>query len=183
MAALQEVWPLPRKEASARRSTLCRIASSYHSEWFWRGVGSRRLKRAAPVDLTALDAPCELGDSIRSTDGFASTNWRLHVDDPLREIRVGQPFATRRTSDLATATPSTRLRWRATRVTWAYVRLYSMTQALTADTNGGMLPTTQSGEKYRRLCLATPGERLAKETRQRSVHPGYNASGLRPNRR
>ena len=39
--ALQAVWPLPWKEASAEAINAVSFASGYHSEWFWSGVGSR----------------------------------------------------------------------------------------------------------------------------------------------
>ena len=41
VAALQAVWPLPTAEASAETINAVSFASSYHSAWFWRGVGSR----------------------------------------------------------------------------------------------------------------------------------------------
>ena len=41
VAALQAEWPLPWKEASAEAINAVSFASSYHSEWFWSGVGSR----------------------------------------------------------------------------------------------------------------------------------------------
>jgi len=41
VAALQAVWPgLTQKEASAEIGNAISFASTYHSEWFWRGVGS-----------------------------------------------------------------------------------------------------------------------------------------------
>jgi hypothetical protein len=39
--ALQAVWPLPWKEACAEAVNAIAFASTYHKEWFWRGVGSR----------------------------------------------------------------------------------------------------------------------------------------------
>jgi hypothetical protein len=38
VAALQAVWPLPWKEASAEAVAAIAYASRYHAEWFWRGV-------------------------------------------------------------------------------------------------------------------------------------------------
>jgi hypothetical protein len=41
VAALQVVWPgLTWKEASAQAVNAVSFASTYHSKWFWRGVGS-----------------------------------------------------------------------------------------------------------------------------------------------
>jgi hypothetical protein len=43
VAALQGVWPgLTQKEASAEVVNAISYASTYHSEWLWRGVGSWR---------------------------------------------------------------------------------------------------------------------------------------------
>ena len=39
--ALQAEWPLLWKEAGAEAINAVAFASSYHSEWFWRGVGGR----------------------------------------------------------------------------------------------------------------------------------------------
>ena len=38
VAALQAVWPLPWKEASAEVSNAVHFASVYHKEWLWDGV-------------------------------------------------------------------------------------------------------------------------------------------------
>ena len=43
--ALQAVWPLPRKEASAEATQAVRFASVYHNEWLWDGVGRRTRPR------------------------------------------------------------------------------------------------------------------------------------------
>jgi hypothetical protein len=41
VTALQAEWPsLTWKEASAEAVNAIAFASSYHKEWFWRGVGS-----------------------------------------------------------------------------------------------------------------------------------------------
>ena len=36
--AVQQVLPLPRKEASAEAINAIAYATKYHSEWFWRGA-------------------------------------------------------------------------------------------------------------------------------------------------
>ena len=38
VAALQAVWPLPWKEASAEVTNAVHFASVYHKEWLWDGV-------------------------------------------------------------------------------------------------------------------------------------------------
>jgi hypothetical protein len=42
VASLQEISPgLPTKEASAEATNAISYASTYHSDWFWAGVGGR----------------------------------------------------------------------------------------------------------------------------------------------
>ena len=38
VAALQAVWPLPWKEASAEVTNAVHFASVYHKKWLWDGV-------------------------------------------------------------------------------------------------------------------------------------------------
>jgi len=39
VTALQGVWPLPWKEASAEAVNAVAYASRNHAVWFWRGIG------------------------------------------------------------------------------------------------------------------------------------------------
>jgi hypothetical protein len=52
VAALQEVWPLPWKEASAEAVDAIAHATRRHSEWFWQGaqhLGNGRRRPAKPA--------------------------------------------------------------------------------------------------------------------------------------
>jgi len=47
VTALQAMWPLPWKEASAESVNAIAYATRYHSDWFWRGaqhVGKPRVR-------------------------------------------------------------------------------------------------------------------------------------------
>ena len=48
VAALQAVWPLPWKEASAEVGNAVHFASVYHKEWLWDGVGVRIIESRSP---------------------------------------------------------------------------------------------------------------------------------------
>ena len=78
VAALQAVWPLPWKEASAEVTRAVHYASVYHKKWLWDGVrGEDNRVRIAPerrrcatlgIGCAVMGAPSVAGSSFARGD-------------------------------------------------------------------------------------------------------------------